>query len=186
MHEDFCGGESNPGLCDEMDPYDGELLRQYLLNVKFTGTRASHILNTTNLAKHCLLTRYSENQRQSSKFSWRDNYRTLIVDQQNRICSSHCVCVPRSVRNPVQLPAQRGPSGALPHPQLPPADPGPLRVGHCRQLLQQGTHRESSSFSKANETDSSRCQRCEQLPRLRSENRPRTLHAHSNRRVIPC
>ncbi len=37
MHRDFCGGDSNPGLCDEMDPYDGQLLREYLLRVKFTG-----------------------------------------------------------------------------------------------------------------------------------------------------
>ena len=37
MHDDKCGGESNPGLCPEMDPYDGELLRSYLLNVEFKG-----------------------------------------------------------------------------------------------------------------------------------------------------
>lgn len=37
MHEDYCGGEDNPGLCDEMDPYNGELLREYLLNVRFRG-----------------------------------------------------------------------------------------------------------------------------------------------------
>ncbi|ELT99213.1 hypothetical protein CAPTEDRAFT_202413 [Capitella teleta] len=37
MHFDFCGGESNPGLCPEMDPYDGQLLRDYLLKVNFTG-----------------------------------------------------------------------------------------------------------------------------------------------------
>ena len=37
MHEDLCGGASNPGLCNEMDPYDGQLLHSYLLNSRFTG-----------------------------------------------------------------------------------------------------------------------------------------------------
>ncbi len=37
MHEDYCGGDDHPGLCEEMDPYNGELLRQYLLDVKFRG-----------------------------------------------------------------------------------------------------------------------------------------------------
>ena len=35
MHADKCG--STPGLCAEMDPYDGKALRSYLLNVNFTG-----------------------------------------------------------------------------------------------------------------------------------------------------
>ena len=35
MHWDYCDGV--PGLCDEMDPYNGELLREYLLNVRFKG-----------------------------------------------------------------------------------------------------------------------------------------------------
>ena len=37
MHHDVCGGMTHPGLCPEMDPYDGELMRQYLLKVKFKG-----------------------------------------------------------------------------------------------------------------------------------------------------
>ncbi len=37
MHEDFCGGKRHPGLCPEMDPYDGELLLSYLLDVRFRG-----------------------------------------------------------------------------------------------------------------------------------------------------
>ena len=36
MHADVCGA-NNPGVCDGMDPYNGELLREYLLNVNFTG-----------------------------------------------------------------------------------------------------------------------------------------------------
>ncbi len=43
MHEDYCGGEDHPGLCEEMDPYNGELLRQYLLDVKFRGNRQIHL-----------------------------------------------------------------------------------------------------------------------------------------------
>ena len=35
MHADKCGGI--PGVCDEMDPYDGELLRNYLRNSSFAG-----------------------------------------------------------------------------------------------------------------------------------------------------
>ena len=37
MHHDKCGGKNHPGICESMDPYDGELLREYLLNVNFTG-----------------------------------------------------------------------------------------------------------------------------------------------------
>ena len=37
MHEDYCGGKDNPGLCEELDPYDGELLRSYMLDVRFRG-----------------------------------------------------------------------------------------------------------------------------------------------------
>ena len=37
MHEYYCGGWSNPGLCSEMDPYNGIELRDYLLHVNFTG-----------------------------------------------------------------------------------------------------------------------------------------------------
>ena len=37
MHAAKCGGEANPGLCDAMNPYDGEQLRAHLLQVNFTG-----------------------------------------------------------------------------------------------------------------------------------------------------
>ena len=37
MHRDRCGGEKNPGICPEMKPYDGELMRYYLLKVEFKG-----------------------------------------------------------------------------------------------------------------------------------------------------
>lgn len=40
MHRDLCGGEK-PGLCEAMVPIDGELLKDYLLKVNFTGTRLS-------------------------------------------------------------------------------------------------------------------------------------------------
>ena len=36
MHADLCDGEA--GLCSTMDPIDGELLKNYLLKVNFTGT----------------------------------------------------------------------------------------------------------------------------------------------------
>lgn len=35
MHADVCGGR--PGLCDEMNPVDGNTLLHYLRRVKFTG-----------------------------------------------------------------------------------------------------------------------------------------------------
>ena len=35
MHRDLCDGKS--GMCPEMDPVDGELLKKYLLDVRFTG-----------------------------------------------------------------------------------------------------------------------------------------------------
>lgn len=35
IHSDLCGGAS--GLCNAMTPIDGELLKDYLIKVNFTG-----------------------------------------------------------------------------------------------------------------------------------------------------
>lgn len=35
MHQDLCDGR--PTLCDKMSPIDGELLKEYLLQVEFQG-----------------------------------------------------------------------------------------------------------------------------------------------------
>ena len=42
MHKDVCGGASNPGICADMDPYDGELLRSYMLDTHFQGRLIRH------------------------------------------------------------------------------------------------------------------------------------------------
>ena len=38
MHTELCSGKS--GLCSAMDPIDGELLKNYLLKVNFTGIQS--------------------------------------------------------------------------------------------------------------------------------------------------
>lgn len=38
MHREICG-ENYVGVCESMDPVDGELLKHYLLDVKFKGIK---------------------------------------------------------------------------------------------------------------------------------------------------